>query len=132
MVGDATMIQITTSAAAHIRKMLDKRQQGERALRVGVRAGGCSGFEYTFVWETSPRPDDSVIDAPGGGQVFIDPRSLRLLDGIVLDYDTSLLSKGFVISNPHAKSTCGCGTSFSVEAGDGPGSVPDLSPERQA
>jgi len=109
------MIQVTNEAAAHIRKMLDKRQQGERALRVGVRAGGCSGFEYTFAWETSPRPHDSVIDAPGGGQVFIDPRSLRLLDGIVLDYDTSLLSKGFVINNPHAKSTCGCGTSFSVE-----------------
>lgn len=109
------MIEITSSAAAHIRKMLEKRHQGERALRVGVKAGGCSGFEYTFAWETSPRPDDSVIDAPGGGQVFIDPRSLRLLDGIVLDYDTSLLSRGFVINNPHAKSTCGCGTSFSVE-----------------
>jgi len=126
------MIQVTHAAAAHIRRMLEKRQQGERALRVGVKAGGCSGFEYTFGWETSPRPDDSVIDAPDGGQVFIDPRSLRLLDGIVLDYDTSLLSREFVITNPHAKSTCGCGTSFSVEAGDRPGSVPDLSPERQA
>jgi iron-sulfur cluster assembly protein len=109
------MIQITPAAAGHIRKMLDKRQQGERALRVGVKAGGCSGFEYIFGWEASPRPDDAVVEAPGGGQVFIDPRSLRLLDGIVLDYDTSLLSRGFVINNPHATSTCGCGTSFSVE-----------------
>jgi iron-sulfur cluster assembly accessory protein len=109
------VIQVTNEAAAHIRKMLAKRQHGETALRLGVKAGGCSGFEYTFGWETSPRPADSVIDAPGGGQVFVDPRSLRLLDGIVLDYDTSLLSKGFVINNPHAKSTCGCGTSFSVE-----------------
>jgi iron-sulfur cluster assembly accessory protein len=110
-----TMIQITHSAAAHIRRMVEKRGQGESALRVGVKAGGCSGFEYTFGWETSPRPDDAIVDAPGGGRLFIDPRSLRLLDGIVLDYDTSLLSRGFVISNPHAKSTCGCGTSFSVE-----------------
>jgi len=109
------MIHITESAAAHICKMLEKRRQGENALRVGVKAGGCSGFEYTFGWETSPRPDDAIVDGPGGGRVFIDPRSLRLLDGIVLDYDTSLLSRGFVISNPHAKSTCGCGTSFSVE-----------------
>jgi iron-sulfur cluster assembly accessory protein len=109
------MIQVTNHAAAHIRKMLARRQHGETALRLGVKAGGCSGFEYTFGWETSPRPDDHIVDAPGGGQVFVDPRSLRLLDGIVLDYDTSLLSRGFIINNPHAKSTCGCGTSFSVE-----------------
>jgi len=123
------MIQITDNAALQIRRMLAARSQGERALRVGVKAGGCSGFEYTFGWETSPRPDDSIVDAPGGGRVFVDPRSLRLLDGIVLDYDTSLLSRGFVISNPHAKSTCGCGTSFSV--GDSPGTVPGLSPEER-
>lgn len=109
------MIQITDRAAAHIRKMIAKRNQGESALRVGVKAGGCSGFEYVFGWETSPRASDVVFDAPGGGKVVIDPRSLRLLEGIALDYDTSLLSKGFVINNPHARSTCGCGTSFSVE-----------------
>ena len=109
------MIQITDRAGAQIRKMVAKRDQGESALRVGVRAGGCSGFEYTFGWESSPKHTDFIFDAPGGGKVFVDPRSLRLLDGIVLDYDTSLLSKGFVIDNPHAKSTCGCGTSFSVE-----------------
>lgn len=109
------MIQITDNAARQIRRMLDARSQGERALRVGVKAGGCSGFEYIFGWETAPRPGDSVYEAPGGGELFVDSRSLRLLDGIVLDYDTSLLSKGFVITNPHATSTCGCGTSFSVK-----------------
>jgi iron-sulfur cluster assembly accessory protein len=108
------MIEITERAARHIRKMLAMRNQGESALRVGVKAGGCSGFEYTFGWESTPRTVDSVFDAPGGGKVFIDSKSLRLLDGIVLDYDTSLLSRGFVVANPHAKSTCGCGTSFSV------------------
>jgi iron-sulfur cluster assembly accessory protein len=111
------MIRITDPAATHIRKMLAARNQRETGLRVGVKAGGCSGFEYTFGWEVAPRPGDSVFDAPEGGRVFIDARSLRLLDGIVLDYDTSLLSKGFVIDNPHAKSTCGCGVSFSVESG---------------
>lgn len=109
------MIQITDRAATHIRKMLAARNQGETALRVGVKAGGCSGFEYTFGWDSSPRDGDSVFDAPDGGKVFVDPKSLRLLDGIVLDYDTSLLSRGFVIDNPHAKSTCGCGTSFSLD-----------------
>lgn len=109
------MIRITDRAAKHIRKMLMTRGHGESALRVGIKAGGCSGFEYTFGWEAAPRPGDSVFDAPGGGKVFVDAKSLRLLDGIVLDYDTSLLSRGFLIDNPHAKSTCGCGTSFSVE-----------------
>jgi iron-sulfur cluster assembly accessory protein len=110
------IMTITPSAAAHIRKMLSSRDKGETALRVGVKAGGCAGFEYTFAWERTPRPDDLIFDAPAGGKVFVDPRSLRLLDGIVLDFDTSLLSRGFVITNPHATSTCGCGTSFSVDS----------------
>jgi iron-sulfur cluster assembly protein len=109
------MIRITDRAAKHIRKMLSTRNQGEIALRVGVKAGGCSGFEYRFGWDAAPRAGDTVFDAPDGGKVFIDAKSLRLLDEIVLDYDTSLLSRGFVIDNPHATRTCGCGTSFSVE-----------------
>jgi iron-sulfur cluster assembly accessory protein len=114
------MIQITDRAAAHIQKMLARRGRDERALRLGVRAGGCSGFEYTFGWETSPGPGDSVVDGPDGTRVFVDAKSLGLLDGIVVDYDTSLLSRGFLIDNPHAAGTCGCGTSFSVEPGEGP------------
>jgi iron-sulfur cluster assembly accessory protein len=80
-----------------------------------VKAGGCSGFEYTFGWDASPRLGDSVFEGSEAAKVFVDSKSLRLLDGSVLDYDTSLLSNGFVIENPHARSTCGCGTSFSVE-----------------
>jgi iron-sulfur cluster assembly protein len=109
------MIEITQRAAAHIRKMVAKCNRGEIGLRVGVKAGGCSGFEYTFAWETAPGPGDATFEGPDGGKVFVDPRSLRLLDGIVLDYDTSLLSKGFLISNPHATGTCGCGISFSID-----------------
>jgi iron-sulfur cluster assembly protein len=114
------MIQITDRAAAQIQKTLAKRGRGERALRLGVRAGGCSGFEYTFSWEAAPGPRDSVFDGPDGARVLIDARSLRLLDSIVLDYDTSLLTRGFVIDNPHAVGTCGCGTSFSVTQDKGP------------
>jgi iron-sulfur cluster assembly accessory protein len=112
------MIEVTENAAAQIRKMIAVRNLGETALRIGVKAGGCSGFEYTFGWEAAARPGDQLIEGPGGARVVVDPRSLRLLDGAILDYDTSLLSRGFVFTNPHAKSTCGCGTSFSVEAPD--------------
>ena len=111
------MIQITPNAAAQIQKMLAKRGAGETGLRIGVKAGGCSGFEYTFGWEPAPRDADAVFEGPQGAKVFVDPRSLRLLDGTVLDYDTSMLSKGFLFDNPHAKSTCGCGVSFGIDEG---------------
>ena len=110
------MIEISENAAMQIRKMLDKRGRVETGLRIGVKAGGCSGFEYTFAWEPAPKEADVVFEGPDGAKIFVDPRSLRLLDGTVLDYDTSLLSKGFVFNNPHAKSTCGCGASFSTQS----------------
>ena len=109
------MIQLTANAATQIRRMLQKRSAGETGLRLGVKAGGCSGFEYIFSWEPAPREGDLVVDAGEGARLYVDPRSLRFLDGTVLDYDTNLLSKGFLVNNPHAKSTCGCGASFSVE-----------------
>jgi iron-sulfur cluster assembly accessory protein len=108
------MIQITDRADRHIRAMLARRNLGETALRIGVKAGGCSGFEYTFAWEIAPKDADLVVEGPGGARVVVDPRSLRLLDGTVVDYDTALLSREFVLENPHATSTCGCGTSFSA------------------
>jgi iron-sulfur cluster assembly protein len=108
------MITVTATAAEQIQKLLEKEQREARGLRVGVKAGGCSGFEYVFEWEAAPRETDLVFEGPRGVRIWIDPRSHRLLDGTTLDYDTSLLSRGFVFQNPHAKSTCGCGTSFSI------------------
>jgi iron-sulfur cluster assembly accessory protein len=114
------MIQVTENAAKQIHKMLARRAQGEVGLRIGVKAGGCSGFEYIFAWEPAPKGNDAIFEGPGGAKVFVDPRSLRVLDGTVLDYDTSLISRGFIFNNPNAKNTCGCGVSFSVDdtAGD--------------
>ena len=108
------MITVTETASQAIEKLIAKDHPEAGGLRVGVKAGGCSGFEYVFSWEPAPRDSDLVFDAPTGARVWVDARSHRLLDGTTLDYDTSLVSKGFIFSNPHAKSTCGCGTSFSV------------------
>ena len=108
------MITVTENAATQIQKLLARQEMPQGGLRVGVKAGGCSGFEYVFAWEAGPREDDLVFDGPGGARVWIDPRSHRILDGTTLDFDTSLLSRGFMFQNPHAKSTCGCGVSFSV------------------
>ncbi len=108
------MIAVTENAAGQIQKLLERQYKDARGLRVGVKAGGCSGFEYVFAWEAEPRENDLVFDAPNGVRVWVDPRSHRVLDGCTLDFDTSLLSRGFVFENPRAKSTCGCGVSFSV------------------
>jgi iron-sulfur cluster assembly protein len=108
------MITVTDNAASQIQKLIEKQYTDATGLRVAVKAGGCSGFEYVFDWEPSPRETDLVFDGPNGVRIWTDARSHRLLDGTTLDYDTTLLSRGFVFQNPHAKSTCGCGTSFSI------------------
>ena len=85
----------------------------EGGLRIGIKAGGCSGSSYTFAWEAGARATATTCSkAPDGAKVFIDPKSYRFIDGTTLDYDTSLVSRGFIFNNPNAKSTCGCGTSF--------------------
>jgi iron-sulfur cluster assembly protein len=108
------MLQISENAAQLIRKMTTRNGIPGGGLRIGIKAGGCSGYSYQFAWEPTPREGDHVFEGPEGSKVFIDPRSYRLIDGTTLDYDTSLVSRGFVFNNPNAKSTCGCGTSFSV------------------
>lgn len=113
------MITVTDAAARQIVKL--KEKEAAQGLRVGVKAGGCSGFEYTFAWEATPKPTDKVFEGAEGARIFVDPRSFTLLDGTTLDYDTSLLSRGFVFENPKAKSTCGCGVSFSLD--DAPSTV---------
>jgi iron-sulfur cluster assembly accessory protein len=117
-VAESPRIVISSAADVQIWKMLAKRAAGETALRVGVKAGGCSGYEYVFGWEQTPKDTDLIFEGPGGAKVYVDPRSLRVLDGTTLDYDTSLLSKGFVFNNPNATSVCGCGASFSIETNE--------------
>ena len=79
------MIEITESAARVITRQLEKRHQPQGGLRIAVKAGGCSGFSYTFAWDETAREADLVFEGAGGAKVFVDPRSLKLLDGTVLD-----------------------------------------------
>ncbi len=109
------MIEITESAARVIARQLGKQQKTGGGLRIAVKAGGCSGFSYTFAWDDAAKDSDHVFVGANGAQVFVDARSLKLLDGTVLDFDEhNLLATSFTLKNPHAKSTCGCGESFSA------------------
>src|SRR5713101_7287307 len=106
------MISISDTAAQTILKLMAKQGIAEGGLRVGVKGGGCSGLSYTFSWEKQPRVGDEVFEGPHGAKIYVDKKSLLYLNGTVLDYDTSLMGKGFVFNNPNAKATCGCGSSF--------------------
>lgn len=105
-------IDITLTAAQKIRSLMAKQGIADGGLRVGVKGGGCSGLSYTFAWEKEERLGDQVFEGPEGAKLFVDRKSLLFLKGTTLDYDTGLLAKGFVFTNPNAKSTCGCGSSF--------------------
>jgi iron-sulfur cluster assembly accessory protein len=89
-------------------------QNKAAALRVAVLAGGCSGFQYKFELDEAPQPDDLVVQQ-GAARVLVDPASMDLLEGSVLDYTDALMGAHFTIKNPNATSACGCGTSFSVD-----------------
>ncbi|PJN95477.1 iron-sulfur cluster assembly accessory protein [Amaricoccus sp. HAR-UPW-R2A-40] len=84
-----------------------------RALRVAVEGGGCSGFQYEITLEAAPAPDDMVLEKDGQ-RVLIDPVSLPFLADAEIDFSDELIGAKFVVKNPNATSSCGCGTSFSL------------------
>ena len=106
-------IDITENAAKHVRDFT-KRKEGEPvSLRVAVKGGGCSGLTYDLNVDSEVIETDKVIEQ-NGVTIMIDKKSYIFLAGTTLDYSGGLNGKGFVFSNPNAKTTCGCGTSFSV------------------
>ena len=106
-------IQVTDKAIAAIKTAAAKRPTMPKALRVGIRGGGCTGFSYLFEWsDTDARSEDRVLSFEDGTvNVFIDPKSFTFLDGSTLDHVSTLMASGFKWVNPNVKSTCSCGES---------------------
>lgn len=103
----------TDNAARKVKELIDEEGTPDLKLRVFVTGGGCSGFQYGFTFEDTVNEDDTAIDRDGV-TLLIDPMSLQYLVGAEIDYQDSLQGSQFVIRNPNATTTCGCGSSFSA------------------
>ncbi len=103
----------TDAAANKVRRLIDEEGNPELKLRVFVTGGGCSGMQYGFTFDEAVSEDDTSLQR-GGVTLLIDPMSLQYLMGAEIDYQEGIEGAQFVIKNPNATSTCGCGSSFSA------------------
>jgi iron-sulfur cluster assembly accessory protein len=111
------MITLTTGAVSKVKEILTQQDPQPAGLRIGVVGGGCSGFSYSMTFESNGNTDTLGMDKVfnfDGLKVYVDQASLLYLDNTEVDYVESLEGSGFKFSNPNVKSTCGCGSSFSV------------------
>jgi iron-sulfur cluster insertion protein len=106
-------LNFTGAAAAKVRELISEEGNAALALRVYIQGGGCSGFQYGFEFDENRAEDDVAIDTDDV-TLLVDPLSLQYLMGSEVDYTESLQGAQFVIRNPNAKTTCGCGSSFSM------------------
>jgi len=103
----------TDNAADKVRQLIDEEGNPDLKLRVFVSGGGCSGFQYGFSFEEDRQEDDTAMEK-NGVMLLIDPMSYQYLVGAEIDYQENVEGAQFVIKNPNATSTCGCGSSFSA------------------
>ncbi len=103
----------TDSAAAKVKQLIDEEGNAELKLRVFVQGGGCSGFQYGFTFDEVTNEDDTVMQKDGV-TLLIDAMSFQYLVGAEIDYTQGVEGEQFVIKNPNATTTCGCGSSFSA------------------
>ena len=107
------MLNLTSVAATKVQEIIAQQEPRPNGLRVAVVGGGCSGFSYHMAFDQNQNATDNVYEF-GALRVFVDQMSEMYLDGVTIDYVETLEGAGFKFSNPNVKSTCGCGSSFSV------------------
>ena len=114
MVTDAPPLLFTDAAARKVGQLIEGEGNPSLMLRVFVQGGGCSGLQYGFEFDERVQDGDTCVENQGV-KLLIDPISVRYLGGAEVDFVDTVTGGGFTIKNPNAKSTCGCGSSFSVE-----------------
>ncbi len=105
-------VNFTDAAANKVRSLIEEEGDDQLKLRVFITGGGCSGFQYGFTFEEDVNEDDTQVEN-GGVTLLIDPTSYQYLVGAEIDYSDGIEGSQFVIRNPNATTTCGCGSSFS-------------------
>ena len=108
----------TDQAAAKVWELIQEEGNFDLKLRAYVTGGGCSGFQYGFSFDEAAQPDDTIVTkkvADGEVQLLVDPLSFQYLAGAEIDYKEDIEGEQFIIRNPNAKTTCGCGSSFSTD-----------------
>ncbi|MBV1788900.1 iron-sulfur cluster insertion protein ErpA [Marinobacterium sp. D7] len=103
----------TDAAAAKVRSLIEEEQNDNLKLRVYITGGGCAGFSYGFTFDEAKADDDTEV-VKDGVTLVVDPMSFQYLAGSVVDYREGLQGSQFVVNNPNATTTCGCGSSFSI------------------
>lgn len=111
-ISDAPLV-FTTAAAAKVASLIKEEGNPSLMLRVYIQGGGCSGFQYGFTFDETLQDGDTEVETDGV-KLLIDPMSMQYLTGAEIDYTEGLQGAQFVIRNPNASTTCGCGSSFSV------------------
>ena len=111
--GAESPVVFTEAAARKVRELMEEEGNPNLKLRIYVAGGGCAGFQYGFTFDEQVNDDDTTVES-GGVTLVIDPMSIQYLAGAEIDYKEDLNGAQFVIRNPNAVTTCGCGSSFSV------------------
>ena len=110
---EGATVGFTDSAANKVKALIEEEKNPGLKLRVSVDGGGCSGFQYAFAFDENINDDDTVIEK-NGATMLVDVTSMQYLNGAEVDYLEGLEGARFVVNNPNAESTCGCGSSFSI------------------
>ncbi len=104
---------LTDKAALKVKALVEEEGNDDLKLRVFVTGGGCAGFQYGFTFDELPAEDDTII-SNSGADLVVDPLSFQYLEGAQVDYTEGLEGSRFIVTNPSASTTCGCGSSFSI------------------
>jgi len=112
-VAQESALVFTDNAAKKVKQLIEEEGNDQLKLRVFITGGGCSGFQYGFTFDENEQEGDTVVEN-GGVTMLVDPMSYQYLVGAEVDYKEDLSGAQFVINNPNATTTCGCGSSFSV------------------
>lgn len=107
----ANPVVLTAKAVEMVKDAIVREGLEGHGIRVGVMGGGCAGFQYSMDFEKDPRPDDMTFEQEGV-KLYVDPMSSMYLQGVTVDYVVGLQGAGFKFENPNARTTCGCGSSF--------------------